>query len=192
MAMLAVALIGALGSAALALWRTPQMPKYSPLLVIAIIPQIGNLFGARIAWMFFIAIAAILAWCIGNWSLRGAPIVALGVGLNLIVMAFHGGAMPIHVDVLASIGQAAPTGALLAGSKDVAIDASALLLLSDWIVIALGGFTIVVSPGDLILVAGIIWWLVSGRQAEKENTHVTVGRHSNVAGTTYPTATRAK
>lgn len=192
MVMLAVALIGALCSAGLALWRVPRMPRYTPLLAIAAVPQIGNLYGIRIPWMFFIAIAAILIWCVWNWSLRGALIVALGVGLNLLVMAFHGGAMPIRADVLASIGHSAPVGTLLAGSKDVVIDSSGLWLLSDWIVIAVRHTTVVVSPGDLILVAGIVWWLLFSRQEEKENVHVEVGRHSDVARATYATATRAK
>ena len=190
--MLAVALIGALCSAGLALWRAPQMPRYAPLLAIAAVPQIGSLFGIRIPWMFFIAIAAILVWSACNWPLRGAPIVGLGVGLNLLIMAFHGGAMPIRADVLAAIGQVATPGALLVGSKDVVIESSVLWLLSDWIVIGRGASTIVVSPGDLILVGGIVWWLVFSREVEKENAHVEVGRHSDVAGTTYSTATRAK
>jgi hypothetical protein len=190
MLMLAIALAGALCSAALAFWRAPQLPVYWPLLAIALVPQIGNLFGLRIPGMFFVAIAAVLIWCICNWRLRGASIVALGVGLNSLVMAFHGGAMPIRADVLASIGQVAAPGAALAGSKDVVVDASALWVLSDWIVLPLGRSVVVVSPGDLILVAGVLWWLLMSHQAEKEDTYVNVGRHPDVAGATYSAATR--
>src|SRR5581483_5281821 len=152
MVMLAIALAGAVCSAAFAFWRTPQLPRYWPLLAIALVPQIGNLFNLRIPGMFFVAIAAVLVWCVCNWRLRGAAIVALGVSLNLIVMAFHGGAMPIRTDVLASLGHVAAPGTALAGSKDVVVDASALWVLSDWIVLPLGRSVVVVSPGDLILV----------------------------------------
>jgi hypothetical protein len=123
---------------------------------------------------------------------RGAPIVALGVGLNLVVMAFHGGAMPIHTDVLASIGQVAAPGTILVGSKDVAVQSSLLWLLSDWIVIRYGAATIVLSPGDLILFAGVMWWLLFSRRCEKEDAHVDVGRHSDVARTAYSPAPRAE
>jgi hypothetical protein len=192
MLMLAIAFIAALCSAGVALWRTPQMPRYWPLLAVAVVPQIGSLFGIIIPWMFLGAIAAILIWCFCNWALRGAPIVALGVGLNLVVMAFHGGAMPIHADVLASIGQVAAPGTLLVGSKDVAVQSSMLWLLSDWIVIWFGANTIVLSPGDLILFTGVIWWLLFSRRLEKEDAHVDIGRHSDVARTTYSPATRAE
>jgi hypothetical protein len=187
-----IILLIVLCSAGLAFWRTPQVPRYWPLLAIALVPQIGNLFGIIIPWMFLGAIAAVLVWCFCNWAVRGAPIVALGVGLNLVVMAFHGGAMPIHTDVLASIGQVAAPGTMLAGSKNVAVQSSLLWLLSDWIVISFGAVTIVLSPGDLILFVGVIWWLLFSRPLEKEDAHVDVGRHSDVARTTYSSATRAK
>jgi len=187
-----IILLIALCGAGLAFWRAPRTPRYWPLLAIAVVPQIGNLFAIRIPWKFFIAIAAVLIWAFCNWAIRGAPIITLGVGLNLIVMAFHGGAMPIHTDVLASIGQVATPGTVLVGSKDVVVESSLLWLLSDWMVISRGAVTIVLSPGDLILLAGVIWWLVFSRQLEKEDAHVEVGRHSDVARTTYSTATRPK
>lgn len=192
MLMLAIALVGALCSAAIAFWRVPELPTYWPLLLIALVPQVGNLFGIHIPGMFFVAIAAVLIWCICNWQLRGASIVALGVGLNLLVMAFYGGSMPIRADVLASLGQVAAPGTVLIGSKDVVVEASALWVLSDWIILPLGRSMIVVSPGDLILVAGVVWWLLASHQAQKEDLYVNVGRHPDVAGATYSAATRPK
>jgi hypothetical protein len=62
--------------------------------------------------------------------------------------------------------------------------AGALWVLSDWIVLPLGRSVVVVSPGDLILVAGVLWWLLMSHQAEKEDTYVNVGRPPDVAGAT--------
>lgn len=182
----------ALCSAVLAFWRMPHMPRYWPLLAIATVPQIGNLFAITIPWMLWAAIAAVLLWCCCNWAVRGAPIVALGVALNLIVMVYHGGSMPIRADVLASIGHVAAPGTLLVGSKDVVVLSSLLWMLGDWIVIASGSAPVILSPGDLILFAGVVWWLLFSHQSEKENAHVKVGRNSDVARTTYTAAARAK
>ena len=187
-----MALIGALCSAALAFWRAPLAPRYWPLLAIAAVPQIGSLFGITIPGMLFGAMLAVLIWSFCNRAVRGAAIIGLGAGLNLLVMAFHGGAMPIRADVLAAIGQIAAPGTLLAGSKDVVIQTSPFWLLSDWIVVSLGASTIVASPGDLVVVVGIVYWLLFSRQSEKDNSHVDIGRNSDVAGTTFAATTRPK
>lgn len=187
-----IILLIALCSAALAFWRAPQMPRYWPLLAIATVPQIANLFAITIPWMLWAAIAAVLLWCFCNWGVRGAPIVALGVGLNLIVMTYHRGSMPIRADVLASIGHSVAPGTLLVGSKDVVVQSSILWLLGDWIVIADGPTPVVLSPGDLILLAGVAWWLLLSHRSEKEHTHGKVGHDSDVARTTYAAITRAK
>src|SRR5438477_404264 len=138
MTMLMLSTIGAVLSGALAFWHRPQLPRYWPLLVIALVPQVGNLAGIRILGMFFVAIAVIGIWCAYNRDIPGTAVVAVGIGLNLLVMRFHGGSMPIRADILAAFGQVAAPGTVLAGSKDVVIDTSALWLLSDWVILALG------------------------------------------------------
>ena len=107
------------------------MPRFCLLLVVALVPQVGNLVGIRILGMFFVAIAVIGIWCAYNRDIPGTAVVGVGIGLNLLVMGFHGGAMPIRADVLAAFGQVAAPGTILVGSKDVVIDTSALWLLSD-------------------------------------------------------------
>jgi hypothetical protein len=174
MAMLTLSVVGAVLSGALAFWRRPHMPRFWPLLAVAIVPQVGNLVGIRIAGMFFVAIAVIGIWCAYNRDIPGTAVVAIGIGLNLLVMGFHGGSMPIRADVLASLGRVAAPGTLLAGSKDVVIGTSALWLLSDWIILALGAKKVVVSPGDLIIVAGVIWWLLFSHQPEKDQVHADI------------------
>src|SRR4029079_2391891 len=87
-----------LAGAALAIWRPPHMPRYWLLLAIAAVPQLGSLLGIWIAGMFLVSVTAILSWCLCNRMIAGIPAVAVGVIMNLLVMAFHGGAMPIHAD----------------------------------------------------------------------------------------------
>src|SRR5690348_11068226 len=131
MFVITVALAGALIAAALAIWRQPQLPRYGPLLAIAVVPQIGSILGVRITGMFLVSIGTIGLWCYCNFGIAGVRIVALGVGLNSLVMAAHHGAMPIDRDLLAQLGQAVSPGTLLPYSKDVVIAGSPLWMLSD-------------------------------------------------------------
>jgi hypothetical protein len=191
MTMLTLATIGAALSGALAFWRRPVMPRYWPLLAIAIVPQVGILAGIRIVGMFFVAIAVIGIWCLYNRDIAGTALVAVGIGLNLLVMGFHGGAMPIRADILLhTFGVVAAPGTILAGSKDVVIDTSALWLLSDWIILPFGDKKVVVSPGDLIIVAGVAWWLLFSHQPEKK--HADIIDQAGLARTAYPSTPWAK
>jgi hypothetical protein len=189
MSIVMLAIFGAVLSGALAFWRRPHMPRYWPLLVIALVPQIGNLAGIHIPGMFFVAIAVIGIWCAYNRDIAGTAIVALGISLNLLVMGWHGGSMPIRADVLASLGYAAAPGTVLVGSKDVVIDTSVLWLLSDWIILALGTKKVVVSPGDLLIVAGVVWWLLFSHRPEKELAHADIIDQTSLTRAAYtPTA----
>jgi hypothetical protein len=192
MTMLTLSIFGAVLSGALAFWRRPQLPRYCLLLVIALVPQVGNLVGIRIAGMFFVAIAVVGIWCAYNRDVPGTAVVAVGIGLNLLVMGFHGGSMPIRADVLAAFGQVARPGTVLVGSKDVVIDSSALWLLSDWIILAHGAKKVVVSPGDLIIVAGVGWWLLFSHRPEKEQAHADIIDQAGLARASYTPASWAE
>jgi hypothetical protein len=186
MTMLTLSIFGALLSGALAFWRRPQMPRFWPLLAVAIVPQVGNLVGIQIPGMFFVAIAVIGIWCIYNRDVPGTAVVAVGIGLNLLVMGFHGGSMPVRADILLrAFGLAAAPGTILVGSKDVVIDASALWLLSDWIILSIGATKVIVSPGDLIIVAGVAWWLLFSHQPEKDQAHADIIDQTGLAGTSH-------
>jgi Family of unknown function (DUF5317) len=174
MTMLTLSIFGALLSGALAFWRRPQMPRFWPLLAVAIVPQVGNLVGIRIPGMFFVAIAVIGIWCIYNRDIPGTAVVAVGIGLNLLVMGFYGGSMPIRADILRALGVVAAPGTVLVGSKDVVIGTSALWLLSDWIILSLKATKVIVSPGDLIIVAGVAWWLLFSHHPEKDQVHADI------------------
>jgi hypothetical protein len=186
MTMLTLSIFGALLSGALAFWRRPRMPRFWPLLAVAMVPQVGNLVGIRIPGMFFIAIAVIGIWCIYNRDISGTAVVAVGIGLNLLVMGFHGGSMPVRADILhLSFGVVAAPGTILVGSKDVVIDTSALWLLSDWIILSLGATKVIVSPGDLIIVAGVAWWLLFSHQPEKDQAHADIVNQTSLARTAH-------
>jgi len=174
-------LLCAMAGTLLALWRPPRIPRYWPLLAIAAVPQVGSLVGVWIPGMFLISVAAFWAWCLCNRALPGVLLIALGVMLNLLAMAFHDGAMPIHADVLAQAGYPAPHGAALLGSKDVVVRAAPLALLSDWMVLSYGARTLIASPGDLLTVLGILYWLLFSHSTKERVCHAVVSRHPRVA-----------
>src|SRR5947199_10031515 len=97
MTVLTLYLSCALAGAALSLWRPPRMPRYWLLLAIAAVPQLGSLLGIWIAGMFLVSVTAIFIWCLCNRAIARMPAVAAGAIMNLAVMAFPGGATPIHV-----------------------------------------------------------------------------------------------
>jgi Family of unknown function (DUF5317) len=170
-----------LAGGTLALLRPPQMPRYWLLLVIAAVPQIGSLLGIWIPGMFLVTACAFCIWCLCNRTIPGILIIGLGVMLNMLVMAFYGGAMPIRADILAQVGQIAPHGALMVGSKDVVVQSSSLALLSDWMVLFSGSRAIVASPGDLIVVVGIGYWLLFGHSTKERVGHDVLSRSPHVA-----------
>ncbi|MBK9713764.1 MAG: DUF5317 family protein [Kouleothrix sp.] len=192
MALLAISLIGAICSAGLAFWRRPETPRYWPLLALVALPQLGMALGARLPGMIAASAAAAIVWCLANWPVRGALVAALGIGLNLLAIANHGGSMPIRADVLASIGQLFAPGTLLANSKDVVVHASPVWLLSDWIVLPIGAASIVASPGDLLIVAGIAYWLLFSHQSKKDQPNADTVDQTDLGRAAHAAATGAK
>jgi hypothetical protein len=157
----------------LAFWRSPEIPRYWPLLLVIAFAaglQGGGLLGVQLPGMFFVVVIGFAIWLRYNYKIPGVAIVALGAALNFTAMAFHGGAMPIRVDVLARFGVSMEPGTLLGGSKDIVVQDSPVALLSDWIIIPVGeGMrAIVTSPGDLVIVTGLLYWLLFSRAPKPE------------------------
>jgi hypothetical protein len=167
MTVLLLYLLCALVGAIVAFGRPPRMPRYWLLLAIGAVPQLGNLLGIWISGMFLVSVGAIFVWCLCNRAIAGIPAIAVGVVMNLMVMAFHGGAMPIHAATLAQIGYAVAPGTLLMGSKDLVVQTAALGLLADWLVLPAGVATFIASPGDLVVLIGVIWWLLFSHSHER-------------------------
>lgn len=99
-----------------------------------------------------------------NRSLPGAKAIALGLLLNFVVIAANGGYMPVSREALAAQGQShlanLPSGTVIAGSKDILLDAAdtRLWFLSDvitntWLPLWERSF----SLGDVVLAAGVFY-----------------------------------
>jgi len=183
MSLLVLALAGVLAAlaAGLALWRSPQLPRVWPLLAIALTPLVGSILNLRLPGMFFVSMGAIGLWCLWNRGIAGIPLLAIGVSLNLVAMAAHGGAMPIYVDVLARLGQIVTPGTVLHASKDVAVASSPLWVLSDWMVLSFGRSAIILSPGDLLVIIGIAWWLLYSRDPRKDERYARINHRAAAA-----------
>ena len=89
--------------------------------------------------------------------------------------------MPIYSDVLAGVGHTLPHGSVMIGSKDVVVRSAYLAPLSDWIVLLSGTRTIIASPGDLIAIAGIAYWLLFSHPTKEGDTHDVISRHPRIA-----------
>jgi Family of unknown function (DUF5317) len=155
-----------------AMIREPRLPRYWLLLLTAAIPQIGLIYGINIPGMFLVTAGCIALWGLSNREVGGISIIATGMLLNLLPMAAHGGRMPIHVDAIgAHSGYADAIGTVIAGSKDIVVSGSPLLLLSDHIPLVFSNFTLIASPGDLIVVIGVILWLFASSSPQRRRAH---------------------
>lgn len=168
MPFITLALLVGLGAAVIALWRPPRLPRGWMLLVIAAVPHLLSLYGSYSISLFLASAVLLGGWCWVNRAIPGITIIGAGIGLNLFVMALHGGRMPVDAGILAPLGYAAEPGTLLSYSKDIVIQDSPFWLLSDWIVLPIGQRVIIASPGDAVIGLGIVWWLVRSHTPEKE------------------------
>jgi len=119
----------------------------SPLIAFATLP------------IYVLSLALLAIWVAANWRIPGMALIAIGLALNIAVIAANGGHMPVL-----------PEGARLAGqyealagddprtSKHLLMESDQvrLWLLSDIIVIPHGvPAASVMSVGDLVLTVGI-------------------------------------
>lgn len=102
--------------------------------------------------LLLVSEAAVLAFGIRNWFRAGMWLIALGFTANVVVILANG-AMPVGPDAIASLG-GDPGAAVLAGKHELLTDATRLPLLAD--VIPVAPVRMIVSLGDILLVAGMI------------------------------------
>jgi hypothetical protein len=152
----------------LTFWRPPRLPRYTALLALAAAAQAASMLGLHLTWLFAFSAVAISWWCFYNLKIAGVLCITIGAGMNMLVMALHGGAMPVHASTLAALGQHVAPGTLLIASKDVVIQSSPLGLLADWLVIHLGSKVIIASPGDLLVLIGVLCWLLASPSQRKD------------------------
>ncbi len=107
---------------------------------------------AVVAALLVVSLAAVLAFVITNWFRAGMALVAAGFVLNAVVILGNGG-MPVSAHAIQSLGGDL-TGDDIAGKHQIADADTALPWLGD--VIPVPGLRLIVSLGDILLVAGMI------------------------------------
>jgi hypothetical protein len=110
------------------------------------------------------------AFVVSNLSIPGMPVMALGGALNLAAIAFNGGVMPASRWAVARSGLTLGQG--FANSAPVAHPH--LLWLGDVIPVPVGPLANVLSIGDLLIFAGLVFLLqrTCGRNQGKRDRSV--------------------
>jgi hypothetical protein len=121
--------------------------KWLPVLVLALVARaVAPFFPVGIA-LYLLGIAFTAAFAVANWRLPGAPLIALGSLLNLIVSSANG-AMPVDVELLRAAGGRPPDDALHEAINDTSI----LPLLADIIIVPF--VRAAYSIGDVLIAIG--------------------------------------
>lgn len=114
--------------------------------------QRGAVGDAGTVALLLVSEAAVLGFCIRNWYRAGMLLIGLGFTLNVLVILANGG-MPVGPDAIRAMG-GDPTGAVLAGKHHLMTATTALPWLAD--VIPLPPIDLIVSVGDVVLIAGMV------------------------------------
>ena len=121
--------------------------KWLPILALALVARaVAPLFPVAIA-IYLLGIALTAAFAAANWRLPGAPLVALGSLLNLVVSVANG-AMPVDVTLLQAAGGRFPDDAL----HEAIDDKSVLPVLADIIIVPFARAAY--SIGDVFIAIG--------------------------------------
>jgi hypothetical protein len=151
---------GALGRVPLSGWR---------LLLGAAVCQLAGSLATRVAGSevpyeigSLAAVGLLIGFLLSNTRLPGVPLVAAGLLVNALVVLANG-AMPVSRWAAARAG--VDLTAISAGADArhaVAGAGTSLRLLSDVVPVPIPGFPEVVSPGDVLVAAGLALLLVMG------------------------------
>jgi Family of unknown function (DUF5317) len=162
-----IALALAVAAAAVAVARGGSLDRLAhtrfiwlPFLLIGLAIQIvysllplDDLSEGRARIVILSSFALVIAFFIANAKLPGMAIAAVGLALNIVVIALNG-AMPVSIAAAESAGVS--TSFENAGVKhEASNDDTALPFLGD--VIPLPGLKEVISIGDIVLALGIAW-----------------------------------
>ena len=164
--------------------RSYQVPefKWFWLVFLALLPQYLA-FGLpvtnsriNIEWAATALISSQVILLIFAWINRNQPgfwLLGIGLMMNLAVIAFNGGLMPITPEAVAHLAKANPelawqVGERLGTGKDIVLNAEAtkLWFLSDRFILLPDnpGYQVVYSLGDIFIAAGAFWllWRLGG------------------------------
>lgn len=166
-------------------WTVP--PLHKPwLAIIAFIPQLlisylpvtrAQVSDELAAVGLIVSLVLLLGFCWFNRRLSGVWLLAVGLVLNLLVMALNGGFMPISPQVASRLVPPDTQAALAAlasgsrfGAKDVLLLPSQthLVWLSDLLLLPRGfPYQVAFSFGDVIIAVGAFWLMFTqGRVLE--------------------------
>ena len=120
------------------------------LLAAVLIRLLAGVAGEWAAGLYVAGFLGVVAVAIANWRLAGAPLIAIGAGLNLLVVAVNG-AMPISLDAVAAVGGSVPRDPL---HVELRPD-SRLPFFADVVPVPL--VRTAYSLGDLFLAVGGLW-----------------------------------
>jgi hypothetical protein len=120
------------------------------------------------AWLrravFFVTVPVMVLAALNFRRFVAAWVIALGITMNFLPMALHGGNMPVAYEVVRDSGAfehitEADIGGQIANSKDIVLlrEDVRLFPLSDHLVLTLPGYGInIYSPGDVVIGAGML------------------------------------
>jgi len=190
MFLLAAVVVGLSAALIRALWTRRGLRPYDLKLIwlvfLAFVPQWlafilpvtkDRLPDAWVPWILVPSQIGLLVFALANLKKPGFWLLALGLALNLTVIAANGGMMPISPENVRKVYPDAPAGAWQIGerlgtSKDIVlpVEHTALWFLTDLFHLTYGaGKNVVFSLGDGLVWCGIVWALWSlGGPAIKE------------------------
>jgi hypothetical protein len=134
------------------------------LVVLAAVAQAAGQVVGGAAWSAGLALsaAAVVAFLLCNRGVMGTGLVAVGLAANALVIGLNG-EMPVEAD--ASARARISTQSLLRGvdpRHELATDQTRLRWLGDTVPVLVPRSPQVVSPGDLVVLAGLAELLVAG------------------------------
>ena len=155
---------------------TPDSLRAPGYVVLAVVAQaVGAVVADHTSagWVYptGLAVSAVCAliFCIANFRIAGVPLVTLGLILNAVVVA-RNGAMPVSIAAASRAGLSVVT---IASDEDprheIAGKGSVWRTLGDVIPVPLPGTPEVISPGDLLVAAGLAEFIVVTSRRKRED-----------------------
>lgn len=115
--------------------------------------------GAAFGWrqnpvLLELSFISILLGLWANRRLAGVSLIFAGALVNLLALLVHGGLMPVSPAAMRMAGLPVKAGEFIASSRHQFMHSSGLWWLGDWIPL----FHFVLSPGDLLVGSGLVWF----------------------------------